>query len=509
MKYLAILIVIAITLFLHHFPTYYASTNTPEGYTFSGQASWFDPWDINVYVSAIKEGQSGKLLYNNQFTTTEHKSILVYPLYTTVGFIFRNIDPFILFHLLAAICGILLICTIYYFVGLCFKKDWERAAITFLIANGGGVGWLVFQWISLPDMISPVFTLYEGFQRGHVAIVLMCYYSSLLFFYLGSQKKNNFYFVLSGLTIGLSLVFHPYNILSYSMIILTYAFYRSRQQKEWSLFIPVVVLLSGLFIVELGLMKHLLGSVGFGGLMGEQIAMSNPIVSLLTYSPLIIVSFSLLKFKQNNTIISFLVIWLVISFTLSFIPAGFSFFYLRGLVFPLTILAFLGIRSIKKVYPRLGILIFITLFLIGIGTKGMIFYKRISEAGKVNSWIYIAKNDKDVLDYLDNTNSEGGVLSEYYLGNLIPAKTNNRVFYGHNNVTPHALENIYFLHYFYGNNIEEKDAHAYLKETGIDLVVYSPREQAITKQYQENIGISYAFLHEIFRSGNSTVYRVE
>lgn len=41
-------------IFINQFPDYYALTKTPKGFFYSGQASWFDPWDINVYTAAIK-----------------------------------------------------------------------------------------------------------------------------------------------------------------------------------------------------------------------------------------------------------------------------------------------------------------------------------------------------------------------------------------------------------------------------------------------------------------------
>ncbi len=54
---LILLIIISFAVFVNLFPNYYAYVNTPSGYIFSGQASWFDPWDINIYVTAIKWGQ--------------------------------------------------------------------------------------------------------------------------------------------------------------------------------------------------------------------------------------------------------------------------------------------------------------------------------------------------------------------------------------------------------------------------------------------------------------------
>ena len=95
---LLIILASIIFIFINHFPNYYAWKNTPEGFTFSGQASWFDPWDINVYVSAINWGQSHGFLMQNVYTSQPNKPIFYYPLYTLLGIVFPNTDVFILFH---------------------------------------------------------------------------------------------------------------------------------------------------------------------------------------------------------------------------------------------------------------------------------------------------------------------------------------------------------------------------------------------------------------------------
>ncbi|PIZ65232.1 hypothetical protein COY14_02805, partial [Candidatus Roizmanbacteria bacterium CG_4_10_14_0_2_um_filter_36_9] len=109
MKYLILAGIIFFTVFIHHFPTYYALLKTPSNTSFSGQAAWFDPWDTNVYVSAIKEGQNGNLLYSNQFTTIKHKPLFVYTFYTLTGLLFNNVDPYSLFQIESLIFSALLV----------------------------------------------------------------------------------------------------------------------------------------------------------------------------------------------------------------------------------------------------------------------------------------------------------------------------------------------------------------------------------------------------------------
>ena len=61
------LITVGVLIVIIYFPIIYKYLSTPEGYWFTGQVSWFDPQDINLYVSMIKVGNQGQLLALNLY----------------------------------------------------------------------------------------------------------------------------------------------------------------------------------------------------------------------------------------------------------------------------------------------------------------------------------------------------------------------------------------------------------------------------------------------------------
>ena len=156
--YLALIFITLLVLLCNFFPNYWAYINTPAGKTFTGQASWFDPWDINLYVAAIKSGQTNGLLLNNMYTTTPNNPILFYPLYTFSGLLFQNINPFLIFHLFAAVFGTFLILTIWKITAVFLKNPRDRLVALFLTITGGGIGWLVFPNFSSADLFITSFT---------------------------------------------------------------------------------------------------------------------------------------------------------------------------------------------------------------------------------------------------------------------------------------------------------------------------------------------------------------
>src|SRR3989339_1720370 len=112
--HLAFFIISAVILFLGFYPHYYAYQQTPAGYTFSGQASYFDPWDITNYFSAIRQAQLHKSFLLENWNTTENlPKTFIYPLYALTGILFSAVNPVFLYYAMAVIFSVLLCLVIF------------------------------------------------------------------------------------------------------------------------------------------------------------------------------------------------------------------------------------------------------------------------------------------------------------------------------------------------------------------------------------------------------------
>ena len=159
MFYGVILFITVTALALNNFPNYYGYLKKPDNSFYSGQASWFDPWDLNVYAGAVKWGQSGKILLENLYSTeTPQKAILYYPTYTFLGFLFRRADPFVLFHCAAFLLGGVLIIAIFLMIKVFIRQKMLSLLALFLIVFGGGLGWLFFPKTASADLFITGFT---------------------------------------------------------------------------------------------------------------------------------------------------------------------------------------------------------------------------------------------------------------------------------------------------------------------------------------------------------------
>src|SRR3989338_4808612 len=103
------LVEVIVILFINYFPHYFAWKQTPSNFFFSGQASWFDPWDINNYLATIKVAQQGSGFWlDNINTTAVVKPALVYPVYVMAGKLLAKINPVIVYQVLALAAAVLL-----------------------------------------------------------------------------------------------------------------------------------------------------------------------------------------------------------------------------------------------------------------------------------------------------------------------------------------------------------------------------------------------------------------
>lgn len=174
-KVLVVLVIVA-ALFLSKFPTLYHFLNTPEGYWFVGHTSWFDSWDINVYLSYIRFGERAGVLLENLHTTVPHKGIFIFQFYTLLGVLNRifHVSPIALYQIASVVVGTLFICSSYFVIGK-FIKDKLFRFITLVIAVlGGGLGWATKTGESL-DVAGAGFTSVYSLEIPHQGL------SNLLF----------------------------------------------------------------------------------------------------------------------------------------------------------------------------------------------------------------------------------------------------------------------------------------------------------------------------------------
>lgn len=505
MKKFLLIFIIFLALFINIFPNYYAYLNTPKGYSFLGQASWFDPWDLNVYVSAIRWGQQGNILLENLYTSLPNPPILMYPLYTLAGFFNKNINPFLFFYFLSLIFGALLILLVWILLKP-FLTNYFRFLALFFIIFGGGLGWLFFPNFQSADLYITGFTFISQLQRAHEAFGISLYLTSLVCFYLFTLNKKIRFNIISLCSLIILIVFYPYYIFSYILICGSYSllkFLRNNDKISIKfLFINLIISIPILLIYY----NHINSNQTFSSVFSQKLSTPNIIEILSGYGILFLLVLFQVKTKKLFPGKLFLNLWFFISIFISYLPMGFARFYLRGLFFPLVILAVYGLINLSKSQKKIKLIILCLVFIVPISTF-FIFFKRIDEVKNINPWYYLPNSAVKILDEIPLTKLYSqNMLSFYQMGNYIPTQSIFRVYFGHLIQTPDSSEKIQNLIDFYGNNYDEKTALKFLKKNYITYVYYGMEEQNLTIKLNQSDKLNYRFLIPKFKNNFVTIF---
>lgn len=512
LRNILLVLIIVFVLFLNAFPNIYAYLNTPKNMIFSGQATWFDPWDINIYASSIKSGQINGFLLSNSYTTITNKPIFMYPLYTTLGMIFKDANPFIVFHTASVFFGLILITGIFLLLKIFLKDIKQRLYALIGICVGGGFGFFLFPEISSADLDMTSFTFQSAFQRPHEAVGTLFYILSLISFYQ-SRSKNAKYLIPATCFLLLSLLFYPYYFLSFFIIGGVSLFIKNKGELKFSHYKRVLFLFIPFFLFVLFLFQYTSSNETFNGVFTQHLPTPSPLILLFGYGiifPLIV--YQLFFIKKNEDVI-FLNIWFFTSLILAFLPLGFSRFYLRGLFFPAIILAIFALHNITARVKINKYLLFIIFMIFLLPSTLKITYARITDFVNKNSWYYLSENENKGLEFLNRqTKSKSSVLANYRLGNIIPAHTHNTVYFGHFLQTPQSLSKLKNLYNFYSVRLTEKEAKAFINSNNISYIIWGKEEKGLAETERRNvkeINSYYRFLTPVFKTDDLTIFEVK
>ena len=482
------------------FPHIYALLQTPDGYVFAGQAAWFDPWDVNVYLSAIRWAQEFGWYFQNTYTTISHQSIVFYPLYTAIGLLFPAVSPLFLYSVLKVPAGMVLVYSVYK-VSRVFLNENKALLATVVASFAGGFGGLLYGTASIPDISITPFILYSAFEKPHEALAISFYLLSLANLFLFYKNKERTRLWRSAILFVPVIILYPYYLMSYYLLVglgfLLYTFSVDEIVRHVGRAI-LVTLPFGVFYSW-----YLLSSEGFSNVTSPYLGTPHPFYMVLGYGVFFFVLLYGVRRNFEDKTISTLYLWFFLNVFLSYTPLSFARYYLRGLFVPLSILLVYLLPSMAKkfsVKPRtLMVVLGVFLFM----TNGVIYIGRAWRV-HVDKTYYMELGENEMITYLDTVPVGSGILSGYELGNLIPAYTANRVYYGHAFQTPDSGAKAEELTKFYRNEMTEEEATEFLSKNAISYVVWGEEEQTLS----ENEELKYQMLDQVFKNEVGTVFSV-
>ena len=506
--FLLFVLSVLIILLINYYPSFYAKAESPRGMIFSGQSSLLDPWDLNVYVAAINWSQKYGLYFQNAYTTTSHKPIILYPLYTLLGIFFPAGNAFAIYQAMS-ICTAIIFITFTYLLIKKFVNKYLALLATNLALLGGGFGWYFFgnKFLSSDLVLTPL-TFSSAFSKPHEMISLIFYFFALYHIFTAISKRSIKNSVISSFSLALSIIFYPYLLLTFFFISFIYAFflYKFKLKSYQTLLIPLIS--SSILVLIYG--AYLYSDENFFGVTMAILSKPNIFNLIESYGLLGIISLiQLFRIKKSKVLI-FANIWFFTGVVASYLPISYSKYFLRGLFLPLSIISVFFIKKVSKKFNTDLLALSLAFLLISSLTSIYLFNLKLVSARNAGSrWVYLKREEVDAFEFLNKfTTSGSGILSTYIPGNFIPSYTYNRVYYGHNTQTPSSREKIDHLTKFYTNQMSESEAEIFLEENNVSYVYWGRDEKGLTRNSIKDY-LDYKFLHPVFQNSEVVIYNIK
>jgi len=507
------IVVAVVIIFIYHFPDLLPLFVTPKGLIYLGHIPYFDPWDTNLYVSAIHYGQWGGVLLANQYTSMPNNPILLYPFLTIIGFIFKSISPFLLFHISNIFGGIILLIGMFCLLQKLGFSSLLALFALFTISLGGGFGFLGWGRFPSGDITMSLFTFYSAFQKAHEAIGVLSFTGALVLFYFFVINKEETIKIFPIMLLLLVSVFiYPYTVVCFFLITGLFLFlYRKGGSIEERDYVHIALLAIPSVAVVLLLAYQIFSNPSFADI-GNHIPLAFfPL--LAGYGILLPLFLYQLFFLPKTALRIFFSVWFIVVFTLGILPIGPGKVFLRGSFFPITVICIVSLNEIVKNMKRIKYVAFILFGIFLVGSSMYIFCNRIGMVYARSNWMYMSVSDFGVFDYLKkNTLPDSSIFSLITLGSQIPAFTENRVYLGHTMQTPQAADKQATVIAFFigeGSVAQEKEM---LRQNNISYVLLGKNEESLYKKYAKKENSLYATLdsfQKVFQSQNISLYKVQ
>jgi hypothetical protein len=488
-------------------------------------------YDFNVYLSAIRQGKDGSWMLKDAFTTEITNPTIFYFYYILLGKITAplNLSPEITYHLGRFFSVEFFIISLYY---LNLKIFGSKKILSYFLTITGTImpvflfgennAFVVyFPWWGTLEALRRL----DGLPHYLFGFSLLCWSNILIFNYFKKPKLSafllvNFIIFLEGILFPPSLI--PL-VIALPLATLIESFTSSRRKKFsffTSLFQPrnfiLFIFCSTAILSLLVIWRENTNGFPWNIWNKWEIAKWNKNepnfnkALFLAFGILPIIALpssirSIIKGKLEDV---YIVLWAYLPFILlPFIDfLGISKFRLVSTApfIPLGILSAKTIFNIKKNKYRWIILIIFILSAIPVTAHQLIVDINQARFSQIHSNIYISKYHWQAINFLKtNTPNDSIILSNEYIGNIIPAYTHNISYFGHPVHTKDFYIKQHDVALFYENKMNEKEARIFVNKNNISYIYFGPDE----RNGSENL--KYSFLKKVFYNQNVSVFKIQ
>lgn len=499
----------------------------PNGYKAIGGSLLLSPADVNVYFSAVKQGELGNFLYTNAFTTIDNAKILIFPIYILIGHIVRLIHakPQVVFLIIQFISGIIFLFSIWTLGSFLFKKRSHQVIFFLTSLTVTGYGWVIILLINyLPPLFfakyicsglcysidlwttgATVLPLLSTVPHATLSASLIIFIAIFLSKYLkNADARNGFILIL--LSFLLSILSNYHLILVGLIFLLTMLTNFSKIRKYKAL--PIATLIIAIRVIYLSIVLN--SNLSFSNWIKSSPLYSPPFPSLLIgWAGLILLSLFAWKKIPKNQPFQIVKITLFLALILTILPTPIARNFVLTIPVFLAVIATCGLIAIfSKKKKHLIKTLIILLMVLATLDNFLILIPSLDIPSRIArdpsfGFLFLSKKEDEGLKWLSvNSNRNDGVITDYRLGNIIPTQTGTRVFWGHWSQSGSPNNQYKYKWVLKGESREEIEK--FLKENKIKWVVSPKKDIAFGKINKE----THPFLNLVLSNEELEIYKV-
>jgi hypothetical protein len=439
----------------------YALAYRAQGFSWKFTGFLFGVEDGNSYLAKMRQGALGAWQFHLTYTSEPHEGAYLFLPYLLLGKVAALFgDPnsadfyrtlLFTFHAARFLFGVLAILVTWRFLALFLPRGSMRWAALTLICFGGGLGWLLVivglgDWLGAPQPVD--FYLPEGYMfyilygLPHLCLARAMLLGGFILFFQGGWRR----WLLAGvcwLVMGLCV---PFYIAVLYVLLGVWGLVSIVRQRRFPVELFIKCVIAG--VVPLPVLLYNFAVFVTNPIMGawsnqNKLPSPHPLHYVFGFGVLYLLAIPAIRWAwrrgRHQPAYLLLIGWIVAAPILAYTPVSVQRRLLEGLYVPLCILAIAGLRYVvapalryrrrtaEKVYARgLAVVLFLCL-----PTTILILLGGLTLINNPAPPAFAPVDYGGIASGLRDAPRNSVVLSDYEIGNLIPAWTNHRVFIGH------------------------------------------------------------------------------
>jgi hypothetical protein len=462
-------------------PYWYAVTSEPRGSRFLGFVPPDSGGDVHAYLSWIRQGREGKVLFENLFTPRQETRVF-HPFFLALGGLSRitGLGLQATFHLSRAVLAIVLFICLHRLCMLFLPRRFDRLLAMVLFAFSGGLGWLfpdranlldlpVDRW--MPESNIPFLVGLNPLFCAALALLVL----TMACFQRARTTAGRRPYVAVGICALALVLVHPYDMVTvYAVLGLSVlsSFRRSLRPFAVVLACSAPVVLYDYFTIS--------SDPELAAQLASAMPSPAPHCFLLGLGlPMVLAAGEAYhRIRARDASTTLLLIWIALGFLLVYLPLPFQRRLFMGVEIPTKILAAAGMGRIYRslrgqddAKRRVGAAAAVALLLLAttptLWTRTAAQLEEIAEAAPP---LYLPDGIAKALDAVEDR-GRGAVLCSPMLGMVVPWWTGRRVVAGHWFHTPAFFERLKKVRRFFHDADDPARRRAFLVEHDVGLIL--------------------------------------